>query len=130
MTATCQLLELWPPSPVPANVSDDDCAFEDVSAPMPVIAQRLYNDERRRRRLTSCDGDLDPMRRLALMASFIVEFAAAAGVTLPELPITYEMMLVEFKQQTVEWEQAQERAQDPPKLARGVSCEGRPLLVP
>ena len=28
---------------------EDDCAYEDVSAPLPEIAQRLYNDHLRRR---------------------------------------------------------------------------------
>lgn len=109
MVATCQVLELWPPSPAPCDIESDDCAFEDVSATIPVIAQRLYNDERRRERLTPHKGDADPLRRRAMMASFIVEFAGAAGVPLPELPETYNMMLQDFKMQALEWEQTQSR---------------------
>jgi len=113
MIATCQVLELWPPSPAPAGVADDDCAFEDVSSPVPVIAQRLHNDEKRRQRLTPCEGDMDPMRRRAMMATYIVEFASAAGTSLPELPTTYDMMLSDFKARASQWEQAQETQQQP-----------------
>lgn len=137
MIATCQLLELWPPGVtqmLTAGVDPDDCAFEDVSAPLPAIAMRLYNDELRRRGLTSQQGDTDPMRRRAMMASFIVEFATAAGTPLPELPETYDMMLKEFKVQASQWEFDQEnqpRPSSPPaelmldaKTAnQGVHCD-------
>lgn len=106
MIAQCQLLEIWPPSAAPPGVADDDCAFEDVSAQIPVIAQRLYNDENRRHCMTTRHSDVDPMRRRALMASFIVDFAVAAGAPLPELPDTFDMMLRDFKAQALEWEQA------------------------
>jgi len=106
MIGTCKLMELWPPSPAPPAVADEDCAFEDVSAQIPVIAQRLYNDENRRHCMMTRHSDVDPMRRRALMASFIVDFAAAAGVPLPELPETFDMMLRDFKAQALEWEQA------------------------
>jgi len=115
MIATCQLLELWPPSAAPAGVANDDCTFQDVSAPVPVIAQRLYNDEKQRRRMAGSEGGADPMSRMAMMASFIVEFASAAGVPLPESPKTYEMMLSEFKAQAMAWEQRQGEKDSTPK---------------
>merc|ERR1719375_1993474 len=49
MVAAFRELGLWPPSPTPAGVGASDCDFEDLSAPIPVIAQRIYNDEARRR---------------------------------------------------------------------------------
>lgn len=109
MMATCRLLELWPPPPAFAQVADDDCTFEDVSAPLPMIAQRLWNDEQRRMRLIPCEGDADPMRRRAMMAIYIVEFAAAAGAPMPRTPNTYDMMLEEFREKAAEWEQVQDR---------------------
>jgi hypothetical protein len=105
MIATCQRLELWPPSPAPTGVQECDCSFEDVSAPLPMIAQRLYNDEKRRRSFfLGKDGGTDPMRRQAMMAIFITEFALAAGASLPAAPETYEGMLQEFYAQAAEWE--------------------------
>jgi hypothetical protein len=112
MLATCQLLEQWPPSPSPAGVADDDCAFEDVSADIPVIAQRLYNDEQRRQRLAPGSGDFDPMKRRAMMATFIVEFATAAGAPLPESSTTYGVMLADFKARALEWELTRELMTD------------------
>lgn len=105
MIATCRLLDLWPPPPAQAVVSDDDCAFEDISAPLLVIAQRLWNDDRRRLRLTPCEGDPDPMRRRAMMATYIVEFANAAGAAMPGTPGMYDRMLIEFRVKAAEWEQ-------------------------
>jgi len=109
MIATCQTLELWPPSPTPAGITGDDCAFEDVSAPLPVIAQRLYNDEQRRSHLTPHKSDMDPMKRRGMMASYIVEFALAAGTAIPPVPTTFDMMLSEFREQAMVWEETQKK---------------------
>lgn len=106
MVATCQRLELWPPSSEPAGVQDSDCSFEDVTAPLPVIAQRLYNDDRRRHAFTPGKDGLNPMRRQAMMAIFITEFALAAGISLPSAPETYDVMLSEFNAQAAEWDAA------------------------
>jgi len=105
MIGSCQLLDLWPPSQNLAEIPADDCAFEDVTAPIPVIAQRLYNDEARRLRLVPSGGEMDPLKRRAMMASFIVEFAIAAGASLPEPPETFDSMLKEFNLQVASWEQ-------------------------
>lgn len=143
MIATCQLLELWPPGVtqmITTGVEPDDCAFEDVSAPLPAIAMRLYNDELRRKGLTSQQGDTDPMRRRAMMASFIVDFATAAGAPLPELPETYDMMLKDFKAQASQWELDQEKQACPPsppaelmldanEASRGMHCDSSRLRV-
>merc|ERR1712032_706357 len=70
-----------------------------------------------------------------MMAIFIVEFAAAAGAPLPEMPDTYEMMLRDFKAQAVEWEQTHEAhdhysAHDHPILQLpGGSLEHDPEVV-
>merc|ERR1712039_509946 len=90
MMATCQRLELWPPTPTPNGIADTDCCYKEIAAPIEVIAQRLYNDETRReeRAASSVDG-VAPMRRKAATACFIVDFAGAAGVTLPAVPKTF-----------------------------------------
>merc|ERR1719375_445297 len=56
MVAAFRELGLWPPSPAPEGVADDDCDFEDLAAPIPVIAQRIYNDEAHRRRDLDLNG--------------------------------------------------------------------------
>jgi hypothetical protein len=125
MIATCQRLELWPPEPAPAGVQDCDCSFEDVSAPLPVIAQRLYNDERRRRSFTQGKDSVSPMRRQAMMAIFITEFALAAGALLPETPETYDVMLSDFGAQAVDWENAPGLQQPARKIADFFSQDGQ-----
>lgn len=94
MIATVKGLGLFPPSPAPAGISEEDCCFEDASAPMPVIAQRLYNDYVRRER-DECSHKRRLQRR-SLTAAFLVDFAYEAGVTLPTIPETYQTLLQEF----------------------------------
>merc|ERR1712129_197171 len=50
MVSAFQRLDMWPPRPTPAGVCMEDCSYEDVSAPLAVVAQRAYNDELRRAR--------------------------------------------------------------------------------
>lgn len=105
MIATSQRLELWPPSSSETNVSEDDCRFEDMSVPLPVIAQRLYNDETRRASLSIGNDEPDFIQRRAMMAIFITEFGTAVGVTQSETAKTYEGILSDFMAKAAEWEQ-------------------------
>lgn len=108
MMATCRRLDLWPPEPRPAGVHVGDCSFKEIAAPMPVIAQRLYNDEaRRHRRSTASGSGATQMGRRPQTASFIVDFACAAGVILPEMPQKCMDFHDEFESHAAEWEQAQ-----------------------
>lgn len=90
-----QELALWPPKGV--EIPLDDCAFEDTTAPLPLIAQRAYNDERRR------DEALPTLRRKAATASFVTDFVADAGVAVPPLAESYQVMLEEFMRRVEEW---------------------------
>eukprot|EP00406_Dinophysis_acuminata_P064398 CAMPEP_0179286692 /NCGR_PEP_ID=MMETSP0797-20121207/39877_1 /TAXON_ID=47934 /ORGANISM="Dinophysis acuminata, Strain DAEP01" /LENGTH=216 /DNA_ID=CAMNT_0020995593 /DNA_START=66 /DNA_END=712 /DNA_ORIENTATION=- len=100
MIATCKELGMFPPSPPPSGVEDEDCSYEDVSARFEVVAQRLYNDQARR----CCSGDLGGrLVRRALTASFIVDFAAASGVPAPAMPEALHLMLQEFLARAAEW---------------------------
>lgn len=101
MISTCRELDLFPPAEPPADLDDDDCSYEDVSAPLPVIAQRLYNDQVRR-----CADGKSSMSRLqqrALTAAYLVDFASEHSVPLPPMSETHQAMLSEFAARTAEW---------------------------
>lgn len=100
IAATCKELQIWPPPFAPPGVAEGDCAFEDTSAPLLAIAQRAYNEERRRQQ----EGALQPLRRRAATASFLADFAAEVGVE-PQLPDAYRSMLDEFMARVEEWVQ-------------------------
>jgi len=101
MIGMFQALEMFPPAPPPAGVEEDDCAFEDVSAPLPVIAQRLYNDQARR--VSDTTGGPGRLERRAMTAAFIVDFTDEAGVKLPPMPETQASMLKEIVERTNEF---------------------------
>lgn len=103
IVATCREVGLWPPDPPPLGVSEEDCTFQDTTAPLPVIAQRAYNDEARR----CTDASLEPLLRRAMTASFIVDFAGEAGLPPPPLSESHSEMLTEFMLRVEEW--AEER---------------------
>jgi hypothetical protein len=96
MRAKCKQLGLWPPLPAPANVDPHDCFFQDSDASLPVIAQRLYNDERRRALASSRLHGMDLEHACAATASFIVDFAQSAGTPLPQMSAKYEERLCSF----------------------------------
>lgn len=97
IVATCQEMSLWPP--IGVSLPDDDCAFQDTTAPLPMIAQRAYNDEMRREK----ERSLQVLYRKATTASFLVDFAAEAGVALPSLTESHREMLDEFMKRVEEW---------------------------
>lgn len=119
MIATVKGLGLFPPMPAPEGIDDDDCSYEDVSAALPVIAQRLFNDDVRRLRDES--GSAELLQRRAMTAAFLVDFAYFAGVTLPEPAETYQSLLQEFSARNLEFgeqEDAQRRAEAEIKAAQ------------
>lgn len=91
MIGMFQELDMFPPRNAPASIDDCDCMYEDVTAPLPVIAQRLYNDESRR-----VMDEERLMHRRATTSAFVVDFVEAAGIGLPPIPETYRSMLQEF----------------------------------
>lgn len=107
MVCVCREFEMWPPLPPREEVDADDCMYE-IPAPVPIMAQRLYNDELRRRQAAEESGSSDGMdagRRLAATASFLVDFAVAAHF---EVPCVSTSSLVEdFRARAAEWEQGQ-----------------------
>jgi len=94
MQSMFQAMDMFPPAPAPEGVDDDDCAYEDLAAPLPVVAQRLYNDQVRR--LTDSSGGLGRLDQRAKTAAFIVDFAEACQVPLPPMPETQREMLQEL----------------------------------
>lgn len=88
-------LSMFPPSPAPSDIGDEDCSYEDVSAPLPAISQRLYNDQARRVLDVDASGP-GRLERRAKTAAFIMDFAEATGVPMPEIPDTQQSMLKEM----------------------------------
>eukprot|EP00405_Crypthecodinium_cohnii_P017838 CAMPEP_0206459402 /NCGR_PEP_ID=MMETSP0324_2-20121206/24152_1 /ASSEMBLY_ACC=CAM_ASM_000836 /TAXON_ID=2866 /ORGANISM="Crypthecodinium cohnii, Strain Seligo" /LENGTH=309 /DNA_ID=CAMNT_0053930941 /DNA_START=80 /DNA_END=1009 /DNA_ORIENTATION=+ len=94
MMGLFQTLDMFPPSPPPPGIDDDDCCYEDVEAPLPVVSQRLYNDQARR--LGSDCGGPGFLQQRAKTAAFIVDFAEESEVKLPPIPETQQSMLREI----------------------------------
>jgi len=44
MISTFKALDIFPPAELASHVDNGDCNYEDMSAPLPLIAQRLYSD--------------------------------------------------------------------------------------
>lgn len=99
MVASLRELELWPPLSPPQDVGPEDSRWEDLAAPVPCIAQRLFNDETRRAR----EGRLAADTRRATTASFIVDFSYEAGATLPSPSGPHQDMLREFEMRAEEY---------------------------
>eukprot|EP00929_Paragymnodinium_shiwhaense_P107829 TRINITY_DN7418_c0_g1_i1.p1 TRINITY_DN7418_c0_g1~~TRINITY_DN7418_c0_g1_i1.p1 ORF type:complete len:176 (-),score=23.42 TRINITY_DN7418_c0_g1_i1:412-939(-) len=99
MTTTSYRVELWPPKPSPAGVEPDDCTYEDTTADLPMIAQRAFNDDLRRRR----ENSLQLLWRRSLTASFIADFAHEVGAKTFGLTETEKAMLDDFMQRVEEW---------------------------
>lgn len=102
--AACRRLDLWPPLPTPEGIEASDCTYEDMSASMDVIAQRMYNDQTRRLRGEAFGSD-DGLACRALTASYLVDFAYEVGAPMPPVSETYSTMLEDLELRTAEWEQ-------------------------
>lgn len=133
MIATCKGLGLFPPLAAPDAVSEDDCSYEDVSAPLPCIGQRLYNDQVRRdyhdAHIATRGQRPGRLQRRAMTAAYLVDFAHCSGITLPPVPETYQEMLQEFSARTAEWSAsiAKETGRKPPRIlpsTAGLYCFG------
>jgi len=99
MISMFKALDMFPPEHPPPGVDSKDCAYEDVSAPLPCIAQRLFNDQVRRETDGAVAGRL---QRRAMTAAFIVDFATVHGVPLPPIPETQHSMLSDFSAHVTE----------------------------
>lgn len=84
MIADFLRLGKWPPSPPPPGVDDGDCNYQDLTAPLDVIAQRTYNDAVSRATGHNEDGP-DRRYRRAMTATFLIDFAHELGVELPPM---------------------------------------------
>jgi len=76
MISTFQSLEMWPPQST--HIHEEDCNYQDLSVPLNVVAQRLYNDHVRR-----ASSNVERCKRRAVTACFVVDFAKEAGIELP-----------------------------------------------
>lgn len=121
MIGSFQRLELWPPAFLPLAVDSDDCSYEDVSASLPEIAQRLYNDETRRQRHLIGIGGLCRLRQRAMTAAFLIDFASEVPLPLPQMPATQDMMLKDFQARVAEWDA---RGMAPGRLSQDASFDG------
>jgi hypothetical protein len=101
MISTFKALDIYPPAEVATHVEHSDCNYEDLSAPLPVIAQRLYNDQARRVR--DSIGEQSRVSRQAKTAAFLVDFASESDVKLPPMPQMQQDVLREFAQRTKAW---------------------------
>lgn len=104
MINTCKELELFPPPPLAKELAVDekDCAYEDCTAPLPVIAQRLYNDSEQRLLYGECEGRAQQKIQL-LTSLFITDFAEDAHVATPPLSPTAQSMLSDFAASVADW---------------------------
>jgi hypothetical protein len=115
MCATFKELELWPPSPAPAGISDDDCAYLDLSAPMPVIAQRAYNEKVQR--LYDVVGSIECKRRVAETASFLLDFSQEVSSVAPKASFEDQQRLARFTEAAAEYRAQRDGVQPSPMEA-------------
>jgi len=116
MVAAFREVGLWPPSPAPAGIEDSDCDFEDLSVPIPVIAQRTYNSQAHRRHDSEVCGGCSSggLFKRAATASYLVDFLYETGVQLPMAAGDRHALLLQcFGERLAEWEM---EAASPPLL--------------
>merc|ERR1712048_203161 len=77
MIGTCRQLNMFPP-PDAVAVTEDDYAYDDLSASFPEIAKRLHNDHMRRTSSDEANGSW--LQQRVMTAAFVVEFAEEVGV--------------------------------------------------
>jgi len=99
MMGMFQAYDMFPPSPPPAGIQDDDCSYEDVTAPLPAIAQRLYNDQVRR----VSDPGMGALEIKAMTAAYLVDFADGVGMKMPPTPETQQAMFKEIAERMAEF---------------------------
>jgi hypothetical protein len=106
MICACRELAIFPPPasfPAPeeegersADAESPGGALEDVSAPLEVIARRLY---------LGGTVSSDPSR--AMTASFLADFASQEGAALPDTSEAFQTILEEFAARVSEWKAQQ-----------------------
>lgn len=121
MQSMFQALDIFPPTHPPRGIDEEDCAYEDTSAPLPAMAQRLYNDQVRRLSNTAGAGRLDKRARTA---AYIVDFAESLGVPLPAIPETQRDMLSELSARVTEETQRRGGSEKETSRAREVFLQG------
>jgi hypothetical protein len=111
MVAAFREVDLWPPPVQISGIDEEDCDFEDLSAPIPAIAQRAYNDEVRRNRDAVSGGGagFGQSFRKATTASYLVDFACEVKAPLPSSSSSsrHAAMLHEFGANLERWEREQ-----------------------
>jgi len=104
LRGTCQRLGLWPPLSMLSNIDANDCFYYDAQAEVPAVAQRLFNDDKRRARVRANSGGVDLEHALAATASFLLDFAQEAGVLLPAVHPRHAAFLRDFAENVAAWE--------------------------
>ncbi|CAE7680585.1 LIP [Symbiodinium sp. CCMP2592] len=96
MVARCHQLDLWPPTPAPIGITDDDVDYEADTTCLFALAQRLYNHDSRHNASTK--------RRLST-ASFLADFAYEAGIPTPDFFKSRSPVLDKFEKMADEYEE-------------------------
>jgi len=95
MVAPCRALGLWQEdAPV-----DEDCAWQDCSQPLEVVARRLQNHAAQ----VEAAGLTEKLSRRTRQASFVVEFGLEHGLP-PLRDATSEATLCDFLERIKEWD--------------------------
>jgi len=128
MVGKCRELDIFPPEPSPADVDEADCKYEDMSASLLEVAQRLYNDEVQRRDPALQKVGKALVRRKAMLASFLVDFATEAGWQSPQMPEPQSLMMQEFARKVGEYEHEKQGCKD--ALADDWDFLGLDVLAP
>ena len=116
MVATCRALGLWQEgAPV-----DEDCAWQDCSQPLEVVARRLQNHAAQ----VDAAGLTEKLSRRTRQASFVVEFGLEHGLP-PLKDATSEATLTDFLERIKEWDGGHDNEMCAPPLP-GRSLPGLP----
>lgn len=75
MIATLSELEMWPPAEGVLDLRHGRADYLDLSVPLPVVAQRLYEDSLQRLADVQSGCVVERARRKALTSAFIADFA-------------------------------------------------------
>lgn len=102
LCSTCQSVDLWPPTST--KILPDDRAYEDTTAPLEDVAQRLYNFVQWRK----SEGQQEVHQRRALAASFVLEFGLEHGLEKGEPDEDSERMLMQFLEQVRDYGEREE----------------------
>jgi len=124
MAATFKALDMWPPPPLSLSDRGD---YRDLSAPIPLIAQRAH--DHRMRRFGS--GGPQQSTREAQTASFLTDFAHEVSVRLPAVPAEEQAFLDKFVSVASEYRPTPRKEDSDDFLGGllGLRREGKPWWV-